>query len=98
MWPIIWRESADADLAEIIEYIAQFDMDAADRMWRRIRESVMPLAQFPYLHRPSERVPGLREVFVPPTYLVLYRVTGSQVEIVAVTHNKRDWPNPPAND
>lgn len=35
MWPIIWRESADADLAEIIKYIAQFDMDAADRMWRR---------------------------------------------------------------
>lgn len=89
---------ADADLEEIVSYIAQFDLDAADRMWRRIRESVIPLAQFPYLHRSSERVPGLREIFVPPAYTVLYRVTSHQVEIVAVTHNKRDWPNPPIRD
>lgn len=92
MWPIIWRESADADLAAIVDYIAQFSPDAAERMWRRIRDAVLPLAQFPYLHQSSEHVPGLREIVVRPAYIVLYRVTVNQVEIVAVKHSKQDWP------
>ncbi|MDR0480519.1 MAG: type II toxin-antitoxin system RelE/ParE family toxin [Gallionellaceae bacterium] len=31
MLPIFWLETADADLAEIIDYIGQDDVDAADR-------------------------------------------------------------------
>lgn len=97
MWPIVWRESADADLAAIVDYIAQFSPDAAERMWRRIRDAVLSLAQFPYLHQSSEHVPGLREIVVRPAYIVLYRVTANQVEIVAVKHSKQDWPKQTAS-
>ena len=83
MWAITWREAAKTDLAEIVRYIGQ-----------RIRESVLPLAQFPYLHRTSDRVPGVREMFVRPTYVVLYRVTANQVEIVAIKHSRQNWPTP----
>lgn len=94
MWTIIWREAAKTDLAEIVRYIGQFSPASAERIWQRIRESVLPLAQFPYLHRTSDRVPGVREMFVRPTYVVLYRVTANQVEIVAIKHSRQNWPTP----
>lgn len=95
MLPIIWRERAEEDLADIVQYIGQFSPASAERIWQRIRESVLPLAQFPYLHRASEHVPGMREMFVRPTYVVLYRVTANHVEIVAVKHSRKNWPKLP---
>ncbi|WP_265258178.1 type II toxin-antitoxin system RelE/ParE family toxin [Verminephrobacter aporrectodeae] len=50
MLPIFWLESADADLATITDYIGQFDLDAAEHMWHRLRSSVLPLSEHPYLY------------------------------------------------
>ena len=66
MLPVFWLESADADLAEIADHIGQFDPDAAERLWHRLRECVLPLSDHPYLYRQSERVPGLREIVAHP--------------------------------
>ena len=92
MLPIVWRESADADLAKIIDYIGQFDESAAERLWHRLRESVLPLSEHPYLYRQSERVPGLREVVAHPNYVVLYRVKADCIEVVSVVHARREFP------
>ncbi|MFT4195096.1 type II toxin-antitoxin system RelE/ParE family toxin [Ottowia sp.] len=92
MLPIFWLESADADLDRIIGYIAQRNYPAAERLWHRLRESVLPLAEHPYLYRQSERVPGLREIVAHPNYLVLYRVTATHVEVVGVVHARRNFP------
>lgn len=51
MLPVFWLESADADLAAITEYIGLRDVDAAFRMWDRLRTSVLPLSEHPYLYR-----------------------------------------------
>ncbi|RMV31357.1 hypothetical protein ALP14_200213 [Pseudomonas amygdali pv. myricae] len=37
MLPIFWLESADNDLAAIIEYIGLRDIAAAERLWQRLR-------------------------------------------------------------
>jgi len=92
MFPIFWLESADADLEEITEYIGQRDIDAAERMWHRLRDCVLPLADHPYLYRTSERAMGLREIVAHPNYLVLYRVTATSIEIVSVVHARRQFP------
>jgi len=92
MLPIFWLETADSDLAEITDYIGQYNPDAAERMWYRLRESVLPVSEHPYMYRMSERVPGLREILAHPNYIVLYRVTASRIEIVNVVHARREFP------
>ena len=94
MLPIFWLESADADLAAITDYIGRRDIGAADRLWHRIRRSVLPLSQHPYLYRSSERIPGLRELVAHPNYLVLYRVAATHIEVVNVVHARREFPAP----
>lgn len=93
MLPIFWLETADADLADITEYIGQYDIDAAERMWHHLRNCVLPLSEHPYLHRMSERVPGLREIIAHPNYILLYRVTDARIEVVNVVHARREFPN-----
>ena len=94
MLPIIWRASARDDLADVIRYIANENPPAARRMKRLLEESVLPIAEHPYLYRQSDRIPGLREIVAHPNYIVLYRVTATCVEIVSVVHARREFPNP----
>ncbi|EBK1959564.1 type II toxin-antitoxin system RelE/ParE family toxin [Salmonella enterica] len=92
MLPVFWLESADADLGSITDYIGQFDVNAAERIWYRLRDSVLPLSEHPYLYRPSDRVPGLREIVAHPNYVVLYRVAATRIEVVNVVHARRQFP------
>jgi toxin ParE1/3/4 len=92
MLPIIWRQSARADLREIVATIAADNPPAARRMLKRLQDAVLPLAEHPYLFRASERVPGLREVVAHPNYVVLYRVAAACIEVVAVVHARRQFP------
>lgn len=92
MLPIFWLASADTDLADITDYIGQRNIDAAERMWYRLRDCVLPLSEHPYLYRLSERVPGVREIVAHPNYIILYRVTDTRIEIVNVLHTRREFP------
>lgn len=92
MLPIFWLESADADLADITEYIGRYDIDAAERMWHRLRRSVLSLSEHPYLHPTSERVPGLREIVAHPNYVVVYRIAADCIEVVGVLHARQQYP------
>jgi toxin ParE1/3/4 len=92
MLPIFWLEAADEDLAEIIDYIGQYDVSAAERMWLRLKNCVLPLSEHPYLYHMSERVPGLREIVAHPNYIVLYRVTSKAIEVVNVVHAREQYP------
>ena len=93
MLPVVWLEGADADLAAITAYISERNPQAADRLWSRIRASVVGLSQFPYMYRVSDRVPGLREMVVQSNDIVLYRVTESRVEIVKVASARQHFPH-----
>jgi len=54
--PILWTASAENDLLAIADYIAARNPAAAHRLARQIRESVLPLAGFPYMYRESEKM------------------------------------------
>ena len=92
MLPIFWLESADSDLDEITDYIGQYDIGAAERMWHLLRSSVLPLSEHPYLYRQSDRVPGLRQIVAHPNYIILYRVAADRIEVVNVVHARRQFP------
>ena len=92
MFPVVWRNTARADLRQIITDIAAGNPGAARRLKIRLETVVLPLSEHPYLYRTSDRVPGLREIVAHPNYIILYRVTATSVEIINVVHARRQFP------
>jgi toxin ParE1/3/4 len=90
--PVIWLASAKDDLKNILRFIANENPHAARNMKRLIEESVLPIAEHPYIYRHSSRVPGLREIVAHPNYLVLYHVKETCIEVVTVVHARREFP------
>lgn len=87
-----WTRPASVDLIRIQDYIAQDNPHAAYRVVQTIRERTGKLAEHPYSGRPG-RVQGTRELIVSDTpYLVAYRVQGEWVDVLAVLHGSRQWP------
>lgn len=86
-----WRESALEDVRIIFGYIAERDEKAAQLLMERINACAERLPDFPYLYRPG-RSPGTREAVIHPNYLLIYKVVGDAVQVVAVTHARRKYP------
>ena len=93
MLPIEWRASAKADLLEILDYIGERDAPAAERLFERIQQDLEHAAEHPYLFKPSQRMPGLREIVTHPNYIVFYQVTQTCIEVVGVVHARREFPS-----
>lgn len=90
---IVWSRTAIDDLRAARAYIARDDPAAVSNVARRLVEATDMLADFPGAGR-AGRVPHTRELVVSGTpYIVPYRVTGHVVEIVAVLHASRRWPD-----
>ncbi len=80
------------DLDCIWEYIAQDNIEAADRWIAKLFDSFQTLADTPGAGHTREDLTGLPVRFWPVgSYLILYRHR-EQVEIVAVTQGARDVP------
>ena len=58
--PVEWKTAARLDLVEIVDYIAQDNPSAADKMKFLIYEAAERLGEMPYINRRG-RVSGTRE-------------------------------------
>ena len=89
---IHWTRPALADLEAIGDFIARDNPVAAEHTVVRLVASVDALRVHPNLGRPG-RLAGTRELIVGGTpYVVPYRVLGDDVQILAVFHGARRWP------
>jgi plasmid stabilization system protein ParE len=82
------------DLEAISDFIAEeSSAEAAQRMIQRLFEGADRLAMFPHAGR-AGRISGTRELVVASTpFLIPYRVRDERVEILAVFHGARRWPD-----
>ena len=81
---------ARADLNDIWDYIAEHNLDAAERLRERIEEVCQLLAERPQLGRGREElVPGLRS-FPAGSYHIFYQLIPDGIEVVRVLHASRD--------
>jgi plasmid stabilization system protein ParE len=92
MFPVVWSETADEDLAEITDFIGRRNLIAAESLWLRIRESVVHLPEHPYLYATSERMPGCRQIVVHPTYIVIDTVGLRDIQVLRVLHARQQYP------
>ncbi|EJW10339.1 hypothetical protein A33M_0177 [Rhodovulum sp. PH10] len=88
-----WATPALRELEAIGDFVAKNDVRAADTLVSRILDHTDRLATHPHLGR-AGRVPGTRELVVGDApFLVAYRVRNDVVEVLAVLHGARRWPD-----
>lgn len=87
-----WTPIAAGQLEFAYEYVARDRPSAAGETIERILSAVEVLDRHPHIGRKG-RVPRTRELVVTGTpFLVAYRVKADQIEILAVLHGARRWP------
>lgn len=89
---IVWTEPARNDLRDIFIYISKGNPKAARTLLSEIKEGTVILQNNPLLGR-TGRVDGTREWVITGTqYILPYRVKKDQIQILAVFHGARKWP------
>lgn len=80
------------DLDGIRRYIAQDNPKAARKVITKVRRQTRILIEHPLAGRPG-RAEGTRELLINPyPYIATYRVEDDEVQILAVVHTSRRWP------
>ena len=88
-----WSRPASLHLAESGDFVARDNPTAAHRLVDTIITRTEALAAHPQLGRPG-RVAETRELVAAGTpHIVAYRVRLGTVEVLAVFHGARRWPD-----
>jgi toxin ParE1/3/4 len=90
---IRWTPSAEADLVQVHNFVAEDNLRAADGLIEKFYNTAMHLGQFPRLGKIG-RVKGTRELVIPGTWFYLsYRIDDDEVQVLAVVHGARRRPS-----
>lgn len=90
---VVWTPRAQRNLRDAARYLTQFNPHAALSMVQTIRAAPQQLLRHPASGRPG-RVDGTRELVITGTsYILPYRVHHGAIEILAVIHSSRQWPD-----
>jgi plasmid stabilization system protein ParE len=90
----ILAPEATRDLDDIWEYIAEDNLEAADRFLGKLYEQILQIADSPEIgHAREDLAEGRPLLFWPVgNYMIMYRAKKRPIEIVGVAHGKRDIP------
>jgi plasmid stabilization system protein ParE len=92
-WEVLITDSALSDLREIVEFIAQDDPQAAERMGNRLVARALDLATMPERHAYHDATRGIRKFPVLPFLVFYYCDQRAQtVSILHFWHGARQWP------
>lgn len=88
-----WTERAAEHLEMLHAYVADENVRAADALIQHVFEAAERLLAFPELGRKG-RVLGTRDLILPGSQIILaYRIHKNNVQILAVLHAARKWPD-----
>jgi toxin ParE1/3/4 len=89
---LIWTANARRNLEEQLEYVADDNPTAADRLSIEVERQTDILANHPRIGRPG-RLRGTRELVIDRTpYVAVYRIRRDLIEIVRLLHGAQVWP------
>jgi len=90
---ISFSPRADRDLEGIFSYISLNDIEAARRIIMRILQSIAMLEHFPRIGRVG-RVANTCELPIArlPYYAVYHFVDGTEIEVIAIMHDRQQFP------
>ncbi len=88
---LIWTDEASADHDDIIQYIADRNPAAAERMMALFDRCAAQLTEFPHIHR-NGRIANTREAVVHPNYIMVYRIEMDTIRVISVLHARQQYP------
>ena len=86
-----------ADLATILDYVADRSPQGASRIHMRIQAVADLLLRYPLIGAPTDDPTIWRVTTTPYPYLIFYEVTDRDIIIHAVRHGARDPSDSPAS-
>lgn len=95
---VTWTESAAGHLQAICDYLARSSPGYAQALAGRIIARTVALDSQPLsgAEVPEYGNPDIREIFEHP-YRILYRLSGPDIQVIAVVHSSRRMPRLPPN-
>ncbi len=82
------------ELDEIWSYIAQDNLDAADRWVEKLLEACETLGRNPQIGHARAEITDKSVLFWPvDTYLIVYQVHPNHIDVLAITQGSRDIPS-----
>lgn len=89
---VVWTEGALRDLDSSISFIAEDSLESAFRLLERVLDAALSLDELSERGRvvPERADPDTRELLVGP-FRLLYHVGESDVGILGVLHQRRDF-------
>lgn len=88
---VIWTPEAQQDRADIWDYIATDNPQAAARMDELFSNAATSLAEFPMLGQHG-KIAGTRELIPHESYRLVYEIDGEKVWVLTLVHTSRQWP------
>jgi addiction module RelE/StbE family toxin len=89
---VIWTDVALQDLDDIGSYIALDSPRSAEKVVRRIVETVAALAFHPKMGRVGRDETTRELVVIGTPYIAVYRLR-ERIEIITIFHAARKWPD-----
>ena len=90
---LAWTKRALRELDQIFAFVAKDSETAAAALVDLVQKRSTALVSHPEIGRPG-RSDGTRELVLTGTpYILPYRVRDGRVEILAVFHTSRQWPD-----
>jgi len=94
IYDVIWSETSEKDLTEIVEYIAADSPSNAFEIFKTIKQKVSRLYVFPERGRivPELKDQGIvlyRELVVPP-WRIIYRISKKTVYVLSVLDSRQN--------
>jgi toxin ParE1/3/4 len=86
-----WTPTALRDLESLHAYISHDNPTAADAAVEKILAGIEAISRHPEIGR-GGRVTATRELVVPP-FVIAYRLRRGALEILAIIHGARKWPD-----
>lgn len=88
-----WTKDALDEFDSLMAANAAFGADSPRRAALEIEEGLERLTEFPRIGRRSNRPEERELVLRRLPYVIGYRVSEDAVEVLAVRHTARDWPD-----
>ncbi|NBC33611.1 MAG: type II toxin-antitoxin system RelE/ParE family toxin [Alphaproteobacteria bacterium] len=84
------RPQAKRDLIDIWNYVADYNLDAADRVLDKIDNTCSILARYPFIGRARQEIDSSVFSFPVGKYLIFYEPCDNGIDIIRILHGSRD--------
>ncbi len=88
---VIWTPEALQDRADVWDYMAIDNPQAAAHIDELFSDAAAKLATYPTLGRPG-KIQGTLERIAHESYRLVYEISGETIWMLALVHTARQWP------